>query len=111
MQRKDAHAIAILIGLTLLLMGEYLFVWPTLLIYPESSLGTDLPREIWPQAFYIKANLLSNGDLPLWRTYLLSGAPLIGHPVAPILYPPNWLILPLPFATVVGWPLPGPLVR
>ena len=85
-------------GLTLILLWPYLFLKPTPLIYPESSLGTDLPREIWPLAFFVKQSLLSTGELPLWRPYLLSGAPIIGHPVAPIFYPPYWITLILPIA-------------
>lgn len=105
MRRKDFYALILLAGLSFLLFREYLFVWPTPLIYPESSLGTDLPREIWPLAYFVKDRLLTMGVLPLWRPYLLSGAPLIGHPVAPILYPPHWLVLLLPLATAFNFNL------
>lgn len=83
LEGKDLYVIGGLAGLTLILFGQYLLTWPTPLIYPVSSLGTDLPREIWPLAYFVKHSLLTTGELPLWRPYLLSGAPIIGHPVAP----------------------------
>ena len=89
-------------GLTLILLWPYIFSWPTPLIYPESSLGTDLPREIWPLANFVKQSLLATGELPLWRPYLLSGAPILGHPVAPIFYPPYWITLILPIALALN---------
>jgi hypothetical protein len=77
---------------------RYLLVWPTPLIFPNSELGTDLAREVWPLARFVVDYVRENGALPLWRPYLLSGAPLIGHPVAPVLYPPYWLIFIFPLA-------------
>jgi len=100
--REDLHAITWMAGLTLILLWPYIFSWPTPLIYPESSLGTDLPREIWPLANFVKQSLLTSGELPLWRPYLLSGAPIIGHPVAPIFYPPYWITLILPIALALN---------
>ncbi|MCK5054149.1 MAG: hypothetical protein KAR65_07715, partial [Anaerolineales bacterium] len=100
--REDLHAIGWMAGLTLILLWPYIFSWPTPLIYPESSLGTDLPREIWPLANFVKQSLLATGELPLWRPYLLSGAPILGHPVAPIFYPPYWITLILPIALALN---------
>lgn len=102
LEGKDLYVIGGLAGLTLILFGKYLLTWPTPLIYPVSSLGTDLPREIWPLAYFVKQSLLTTGELPLWRPYLLSGAPIIGHPVAPIFYPPNWITLILPIALALN---------
>lgn len=99
---KDKYAIGGLAGLTIILFGQYLLTWPTPLIYPVSSLGTDLPREIWPLAYFVKQSLLTARELPLWRPYLLSGAPIIGHPIAPIFYPPNWITLILPIALALN---------
>jgi hypothetical protein len=96
--KDNAKAISALAGLTLILLGRYLFTWPTPLIYPTSSLGTDLPREIWPLIYFVKKSLLSTGELPLWRPYLLSGTPLVGHPIAPLFYPPHWLTIIFPIA-------------
>jgi len=100
LKRGDIYALIGLLGFTILLLWPYLFTWPTPLIFPVSDLGTDLPREVWPLARFAVDTLRQTGTLPLWRPYLLSGAPLIGHPVAPVLYPPHWLalVLPLPLA-------------
>jgi len=83
LEGKDLYVIGGLAGLTLILFGQYLLTWPTPLIFPVSSLGTDLPREIWPLAYFVKQAILTTGELPLWRSYLLSGAPVMaekGHP-------------------------------
>jgi hypothetical protein len=85
-----------LLVLTLMLLSGYLSPWSTPLIFPNSDLGTDLVREAWPLARLIVGSIHKTGELPLWRPFLLSGAPLIGHPVAPIFYPPAWLVLVLP---------------
>jgi len=91
-----------LLGLIILFFWRYLFFRPTPLIYPVSDLGTDLPREIWPLARFIADTWRQSGRIPLWRPYLLSGAPLAGHPVAPILYPPHWLVLVLPISLALN---------
>lgn len=88
--------VSVLLVATVGLFWRYLFTWPIPLIFPESALGTDLPREVWPLARFIADSWRQQGELPLWRPYQLSGAPLIGHPVAPVLYPLNWLVLVLP---------------
>lgn len=102
MQREDRISIAILAIAAILLFSPFLFSWPTPLIYPRSSLGTDLPREVWPLAYFVKESLQTNGQLPLWRPYLLSGAPLVGHPVSPLFYPPHWILLALPIALALS---------
>ncbi len=79
---------------------NYLFTLPAPLIFPNSDLGTDLPREVWPLANYVVNAIHESGEIPLWRPYQLSGAPLVGHPTAPIFYPVYWLtlVLPIPLA-------------
>lgn len=96
LDRQDFFAMLGLALVTPLLLAPYLFPAPTPLIYPESALGTDLPREIWPLAHFIKQALAQGTELPLWRPYLLSGAPIAGHPISPLFYPPHWLVLALP---------------
>ncbi len=101
MKKQDFILVALL-GLTILLFSRYLLTWPTPLIFPapDVSYGTDLVRESWSIFRYTSDVFHQTSRFPLWRPYLLSGAPLIGHPVAPVMYPPNWLtlILPLPLA-------------
>lgn len=95
-QRSDVLHVLLLLLLTAVLLRDYFLSWPTPLIYSNSTLGTDLVRELLPLANYIKQTVQQSGVLPLWRPYLLSGAPLVGHPVAPINYPTYWLVLLLP---------------
>ena len=58
---------------------------------PTSSLGSDLPREVWPVARMVELSLGNDSTVPFWRSYHLSGSPILGHPIAPILYPLFWL--------------------
>ena len=97
--RRQALLVFFGLGLIgMLFFGRYLFSASPPLIYPISNLGTDLPREIIPLWMFIKRSLATSGELPLWRPYSASGAPLIGHPVAPVLYPLHWLSVGLPLA-------------
>ena len=95
----DVYSILCILAVCILFLSPYLFSSPTPLIYPVSELGTDLDRDVLPNLEYIANAFQTTGELPLWRDYLLSGAPLMGHPSLPLFYPPNWLLLalPLPF--------------
>src|SRR5258706_869276 len=100
--KLDVMPLLALFGLTILLFSRYLLSWPTPLIFPAPGFqyGTDLMRESWSIFRFTSDVFHQSGAFPLWRPYILSGAPLIGHPVAPVMYLPNWLtlILPLPLA-------------
>lgn len=96
LSRCDLWSLAALVIATALPLWRYLFTWPTPLIFPESALGTDLPREVWPLARFVADSFWQTGQIPLWRPYQLGGSPLIGHPVAPVFYPLHWLVLILP---------------
>jgi len=98
--RFDRRLLVALLALTLVLFAPFLIPRNTPLIMPSNDLGTDFPREVWPLASLVTETIGEHGVLPLWRSYLLSGAPLVGHPVAAVFYPPNWitLVLPLPLA-------------
>ncbi len=93
---RDSFYIVLLIFLPMIFYWNFLFAVPAPLIFPNSDLGTDLPREVWPLANYVTNAIHETGKIPLWRTYQLSGAPLVGHPTAPIFYPIYWLVLILP---------------
>lgn len=97
---RDVLNIGFLILLPIIFYWNYLFTFPVPLIFPNSDLGTDLPREVYPLASFVTHTIHETGKLPLWRPYQLSGAPLAGHPTSPIFYPVYWLalILPIPLA-------------
>lgn len=92
----DLCFILCLIGICFLFFSPYIFSNPVPLIAPTSDLGTDLTRDVLPNIEYVINSIKTNAELPLWRAYLLSGAPVVGHPSLPIFYPPNWLLLALP---------------
>ena len=98
---KTLLAPVLLLLLLIVMLSRFLLVWPTPLIFPNTTLqyGTDLVRESWSVFRFTNDTIHAYGQFPLWRPYLLSGAPLIGHPVAPVMYPPNWLTLILPLPT------------
>lgn len=89
----DFYALGGLLVAIVLIFSPFLLASPTPVMDARSELGTDLPREMLPLAHFVKDTVREEGEIPLWRPYLLSGAPLVGHPVAPIFYPPNALVL------------------
>jgi len=99
---KDWVAAAIILLLSIAYFSPYLFSNQPVLIYPKSNLGTDLTREVWPNADYLAQIFHQSGAIALWRTFLLSGSPMAGHPVIPMGYPPYWLILVLPVARALN---------
>ncbi|MBI5930843.1 MAG: hypothetical protein HY862_16150 [Chloroflexi bacterium] len=101
-KKQDAAMILGLLCFIAVIFTRFWTSWPPPLIYPNSELGGDLPRESYPLALYVKTSLLEQDTLPLWRPYLLSGAPLIGHPVAPVFYPAHWLVLILPISAALN---------
>ena len=93
---KDVLAITGILVVCIIFFSPYIFANPIPLIFPVSDLGTDLNRDVLPNIEYIANIVHTSGEIPLWRSYLLSGAPLVGHPSLPIFYPLNWLLLLAP---------------
>lgn len=93
---RDLFCILCVCFICLLFLSPYIFSNPAPLIYPVSELGTDLTRDVLPNIEYIVNTLKDTGQLPLWRDFLLSGLPIVGHPSIPLFYPPFWLLLILP---------------
>jgi hypothetical protein len=96
MKLNTITALALLFLIPFTFFYPYIFHSPQPLILPNSSYGTDLTREILPTSNFIQQELAHWGAIPLWRPYILSGAPLAGHPVYPLLYPFYWMIAFLP---------------
>ena len=78
------------IGLVILLPVA---VRPTDLIYPAHSQFSDLTITHWPAFAYARDQLASTGQIPLWRTSILSGTPFAADPLSGMFYPPHWLAL------------------
>ncbi len=68
------------------------------LIYPAHSEFSDLTITHWPAFAYARDEIVTTGQVPMWRTSILSGTPFAADPLAGLFYPPHWLalILPLP---------------
>src|SRR3989344_7993068 len=90
----------LLIFLTALAMCLPFLVFPSILL----DRGNDLQEFFWPIISYTKFNLLTNGNLPLWYTRILSGTPLLPDPQAMLFYLPNiiFLLLPMGLAFIVS---------
>ena len=98
--RQDGLVLLGLLIALLIVFAPYIFT-PSYIL-PNSDLGTDFDREVWPLATVVRDGLRESGEIPLWRTYLLSGTPVAGHPVAPLFYPPHWLIVVLPLSLALN---------
>ncbi len=48
---------------------------------------------------FFTAEALKHGTLPLWNPYNASGEPWLANPQTGVFYPPQWILLFLPFAT------------
>ncbi len=96
MKSTTAKVFLLLFVLPVLFFSPYLFRSPQPLILPNSTFGTDLLRETLPTSSFIQQELNRWQSVPLWRPYIISGAPLVGHPVYPLFYPPYWIIMVLP---------------
>jgi len=79
-------------------------LWPWLLdgdsaIVSPTQLGTDFITKQWPNAAYIVQSVRQWDEIPLWRTAVMGGVPIIGNPSMLLLYPPYWLVFLFP----IGW--------
>ncbi len=61
------------------------------LIYPAHSSYSDLTITHWPAFAYIRDQWTATGQIPLWRTSILSGTPFAADPLSGLFYPPHWI--------------------
>ena len=61
------------------------------LIYPANAQFSDLTITHWPAFAYLRDQLQATGQLPLWRSSILSGMPFAADPLSGLFYPPHWL--------------------
>ncbi len=81
----------LLLPAVLLLPGAGGFPYPS----AEASFS-DLTISHYPNAVFLREELLSGAGLPLWSPLILSGAPFAADPLSGLWYPPGWLALLLP---------------
>ena len=63
------------------------------LIYPARSDFSDLTITHWPVFAYLRDQAAATGQLPMWRTSILSGTPFAPDPLSGWFYPPHWIVL------------------
>lgn len=59
---------------------------------------SDLLISHWPNVDFIRQSLETWGQVPLWNSTILSGAPLAADPLAGMWYPPAWVSIVIPAA-------------
>jgi hypothetical protein len=59
---------------------------------------SDLLVSHWPNAQFLRTEIRTRTEIPLWNPLILSGAPLVADPLFSIWYPPSWLTLVLPIS-------------
>lgn len=77
--------------------------WGDVLPYPANSTISDLTLTHWSAFEYARQQIAATGQVPLWRTSILSGTPFAENPLAGLFYPPHWLALftAIPLATAL----------
>jgi hypothetical protein len=61
------------------------------LIYPANAQFSDLTITHWPAFAYTRDQLQATGQIPLWRSSILSGTPFAADPLSGLFYPPHWI--------------------
>ncbi|MFC1624884.1 hypothetical protein ACFL15_00750 [Patescibacteria group bacterium] len=86
----------ITVVLPILLVTVLLFL--PIFVKPEILLerGNDLEEFFWPIIYFIKKQILTNHELPLWNNQILGGTPLLPDPQSQLFYLPNLIFLMLP---------------
>lgn len=81
----------------LIFFGVLIFYSP-ILINPKLILEreNDLQEFFWPIFYFVKNQIITNHQIPLWNNLILSGTPLLPDPQAPIFYPLNIFALIMP---------------
>jgi hypothetical protein len=79
----------LLVGLALL--APIVPHFASALIYPAHAQYSDLTITHWPAFAYTRDQLQATGQIPLWRTSILSGTPFAADPLSGLFYPPHWI--------------------
>jgi len=83
----------ILVPLVLIFPNLNAFPYP-----PHPGAYSDLAVTHYPNATFLRQELLEHRAVPLWSPAILSGYPFFANPLSGLMYPPGWLALlfPLP---------------
>lgn len=61
------------------------------LIYPSHAQFSDLTITHWPAFAYTRDQVQATGQIPLWRSSILSGTPFAADPLSGLFYPLHWI--------------------
>ncbi len=91
MSRSTLRPFVIFLGIGLIILAPIVTHFSDDLIYPVISPYSDLTITHWPAFAYTRDQLAATGQIPLWRTSILSGTPFAPDPLSGLFYPPHWL--------------------
>ena len=83
----------------ILLLVPLLVLLPHLNTFPypaQPGAYSDLAVTHYPNAYFLRHELLEKRSVPLWSPAILSGYPFAANPLSGLMYPPGWLALLLP---------------
>ncbi len=85
-----------------LLIVALILLWPVMRhpgwwLWTPRAEHSDLAVTHWPNAHFTRWALWADGGFPLWRPTIMSGTPFAANPLAGLYYPPNWILLFLPW--------------
>ena len=77
-------------------------LWPVVVhpgwwLWSPGAAHSDLAVTHWPNAHFTRRVLWEESRFPLWRPTIMSGTPFAANPLTGLCYPPNWLLLFLPW--------------
>ena len=70
---------------------------PSWWLWKKGAAVSDLAVTHWPNALFTRRTLWQEGRFPVWRPTIMSGVPFAANPLTGLYYPPNWLLLFLPW--------------
>ncbi len=91
MSQRSYLVLLILLLIALAILAPILPQFGDGLIYPAHSSYSDLTITHWPAFAYTRDQLQATGQIPLWRTSILSGTPFAADPLSGLFYPPHWI--------------------
>ncbi|KKU10554.1 MAG: hypothetical protein UX13_C0009G0016, partial [Candidatus Woesebacteria bacterium GW2011_GWB1_45_5] len=84
-------------SILIILIATLIFYLPVF-IKPEIFLArhNDLTEFFWPIYHFVKNQIITGHQIPLWNSLFLSGTPLLPDPQSPLFYLPNVIYLFVP---------------
>ena len=87
----------LVLTLLALVLGWPVVRHPSWWLWKDGAPVSDLAVTHWPNAVFARRTLWQEGRFPIWRPTIMSGVPFAANPLTGLYYPPNWLLLFLPW--------------